>query len=164
MNLQENIQRIKVVMGLINEYVCKHCDDRTRKNVATLSPKLQPLASQFIDRVKEKTGKSLTITDGLRTIQQQDALYCKGRPKDIHCMKKKLPTAGAIVTNTKGGQSNHNYGNSFDVYFNNNGIIDVKGNITPDIAKIGKELGLVWGGDFKSPEDPPHFELPKNLM
>ena len=147
-------------MGIINEYECKYCDDRTRQNISTLSPKLQILASQFIDRVKERTGKSLTITDGLRTSQKQDALYCKGRPKDVYCMKKKLPTAGVIVTNTKGGQSNHNYGNSFDVYFNNNGIIDVKGNITPNIAKIGKELGLVWGGDFKSPEDPPHFELP----
>lgn len=151
-------------MGLINEYECKHCDDRTRKNITTLSPKLQPLAIQFIDRVKERTGKSLTITDGLRTFQQQDMLYCKGRPNDSFCKNKNLPTAGSVVTNRKGGQGNHNYGNSFDVYFNNNGTIDVKGNITPDIAKIGKELGLVWGGDFTTIEDAPHFELPKNLM
>lgn len=150
-------------MGLINEYECKHCDERTKKNIATLSPKLQPLASQFIDKVKEKTGKSLTITDGLRTFQQQDMLYCKGRPTDNFCKKKNLPTAGNIVTNRKGGEGNHNYGNSFDVYLNNNGKVDVNSNITPDIAKIGKELGLVWGGEFTTIEDKPHFELPKNL-
>jgi|LauGreDrversion4_2_1035121.scaffolds.fasta_scaffold282123_3 peptidoglycan L-alanyl-D-glutamate endopeptidase CwlK len=161
MNLHENIHRIKEVMGIINEYECKYCDDRTRKNIATLSAELQPIANQFIDKVKETTGKTLTITDGLRTFQQQDMLYCKGRPKDSFCAKKRLPTGGNIVTNRKGGEGNHNYGNSFDVYFNNGGKIDVKGDITPDVAKIGKDLGLVWGGDFTTIQDAPHFELPK---
>jgi peptidoglycan L-alanyl-D-glutamate endopeptidase CwlK len=160
-NLNEDIQRIKEVMGLINEYECKHCDERTRKNIETLSPKLQLLAKQFIDKVKEKTGKTLTITDGLRTFQKQDMLYCKGRPTDDFCIKKKIPTAGKIVTNRKGGESNHNYGNSFDVHYNNGGRIDTIKDITPDIGKIGKELGLIWGGDFTTFEDTPHFELPK---
>lgn len=152
---------IKEAAGFINEYECRYCDDRTKKNIATLSAELQPLAKQFIDKVKEKTGKSLTITDGLRTFQEQDMLYCKGRPKDIFCLKKRLPTGGVVVTNRKGGEGNHNYGNSFDVYFNNGGKIDVKGDITPDVAKIGKDLGLVWGGDFTTIQDAPHFELPK---
>ena len=163
MTLHENIDRIKEVMGIINEYECKHCDDRTRKNIETLSAELQPIAKQFIDKVKETTGKTLTITDGFRTFEEQDMLYCKGRPKDSFCAKKRLSTGGTIKTNRKGGESNHNYGNSFDVYFNNGGTVDVKADITPDIAKIGKDLGLVWGGDFTTIEDAPHFELPKNL-
>ena len=34
MNIQENIQRIKLMMGLIKEegaLICKHCDERTKK-------------------------------------------------------------------------------------------------------------------------------------
>lgn len=48
-------------------------------------------------------GLRLRISQGLRTISEQDALYSQGRT-----------TKGKIVTNAKGGQSYHNYGLAFD--------------------------------------------------
>ena len=110
-------------------------------------------------KVKE-TGKNLTIAMGIRTPEEQDILYCKGRPKDKYCLSKKLPTQGKIITYKKGGESNHNFGKAFDVYFNENGVVNVNKEITSDVVNIGKQLGLEWGGDFRNFHDDPHFQLP----
>ena len=95
------------------------------------------------------------VTQTLRTIQEQDALYKKGRS-----------VKGQIVTNAKGGQSIHNYGLAFDICLLSNGkaIWDV--NIDSDKDKVSdwievvnyfKSKGFVWGGDWKF-KDMPHFE------
>jgi peptidoglycan L-alanyl-D-glutamate endopeptidase CwlK len=160
MNLQENIRRIKEMMELNDDSTCVHCDERTKKNIETLVPELQSKAKTFIDRVKKETGKNLTIVMGIRTPEEQDRLYCKGKPKDKYCLSKKLPTQGNIVTYKKGGESNHNFGKAFDVYFNENGVVNVKKEITSDVVNIGKQLGLEWGGDFRNFHDDPHFQLP----
>lgn len=161
MNLQEQTNRIKQMMGLIMEYECIHCDERTEKTIKTLLPQLQLIARKFVDEVKNKMGIDIVVASGLRTFEKQDKLYCKGRPNDEYCIKKKLPTAGKIVTNKKGGEGNHNFGRAFDVYLKKNGVIDIHSALNPKIAQIGKDLGLIWGGDWKDFTDMPHFELPK---
>ena len=81
MNIQENIQRIKSMMGLIKEdaLICKHCDERTKKNIETLSPKIKDKAIQFIDNVFTKFNKTLTITDAFRSLEDQNKLYCQAK-------------------------------------------------------------------------------------
>lgn len=53
---------------------------------------------RFINDVYIKHQVQLVIVQDYRTYAQQDALYAKGRT-----------TSGSIVTNAKGGQSNHNF-------------------------------------------------------
>ncbi|MFJ5622021.1 M15 family metallopeptidase [Peribacillus loiseleuriae] len=45
------------------------------------------------------------IPDGYRSIAEQDKLYAQGRT-----------APGKVVTNAKGGQSNHNYGLAVDYF------------------------------------------------
>ena len=80
-------------------------------------------------------------------------------PQIQHNINKKLPTYGNIVTYKKGGEGNHNFGKAIDVYFKKNGKIITDKLITPEVAQIGKNLGLTWGGDWKNFKDFPHFEL-----
>jgi peptidoglycan L-alanyl-D-glutamate endopeptidase CwlK len=109
-------------------------------------------------------GKSLTITNGYRSTEKQNKLYCKGRPNDEFCVKNQLSTNGKIVTTKKGGCSKHNFKEAFDVYFTKpDGSPDLKTSMTDDVAKIGEELGLEWGGRWKNFTDKPHFQTPGSL-
>ena len=73
-------------------------------------------------------------------------------------------TSGGKVTNAKAGQSYHNYGLAIDVvevspmYGYKKGYPSSRWD---KIARIGKSLGLEWGGDWKSFVDKPHFQLNK---
>jgi len=48
----------------------------------------------------------LKLISGLRTYEEQDALYAQGRT-----------APGPKVTNAPGGHSNHNFGLAFDMVF-----------------------------------------------
>lgn len=91
----------------------------------------------------QESGYNLRITQGYRSIEQQNELYAQGRTK-----------AGQIVTKAKGGDSLHNYGLAFDVVDKDKGY-NVDWN---KIGQIGKDAGLEWGGDWKSFQDRPHFQ------
>lgn len=105
-------------------------------------------------------GYRLRFTHVLRTIKEQDDLYSQGRTKK-----------GSIVTNAKGGQSIHNYGLAFDIVIlrdlDNNGTFETADFTVNEywkkIASFFKSKGFIWGGDFKSFKDAPHFELSKGL-
>jgi len=135
------------------EEIKKTWDSKTDAKILTLHPILRATASQFINEVEKRIGKQLKITDGFRTFAEQDKLYAKGRT-----------TGGSKVTKAKGGQSYHNYGLAFDCYFTKNGKVDFSHPITPEVAKIGQELGLEWGGAWKSFKDFPHFQLTKGSI
>ncbi len=103
-----------------------------------LYPLVERARIAFIEACRLQ-GEEIKVTEGYRSIERQNELY-KQRSK---------------VTNAKGGQSFHNWGVAFDVCFTHTGY---KGNWAK-IGKIGKALGLEWGGDFKSIVDKPHFQL-----
>ena len=94
-------------------------------------------------------GLPIKITQTLRTVAQQEALYAQGRT-----------APGNIVTNARGlsYSSPHQWGVAFDFCKN------VKGQEYSDIpffqkvGALGKTLGLFWGGDFRGFVDMPHFE------
>lgn len=106
----------------------------------------------------------------LRTFAEQDALYAQGRTKLFDANGKKL----GVVTKAKGGQSIHNFGLALDIVLlkdtNGDGTFDsASWEDTIDFDKDGradwmeivsilKKNGWIWGGDWKSFKDKPHFE------
>ena len=120
--------------------------DRTK-----LHPKLQKLMEKHISECK-KQGLIIGIGECVRTVAEQDALYAQGRTKP-----------GAKVTNAPGYSysSMHQFGCAYDVYRNDGkGAFNNNDGFFDKVGKIGKKIGLEWGGDWKSPVDKPHFQLP----
>ena len=98
-------------------------------------------------------GTYFRVAQGLRTYAEQDALYAQGRT-----------TPGHIVTNARGGHSNHNFGCAVDCYpFLSGSSGELNWNAeTPQFQMMVSALkaqGLLWGGDWKAIVDPPHFQL-----
>jgi len=130
-------------------------DPRTEKNIASLHPKAQQKAREFMQLaipLMLRYGLDVRIISGLRTFAEQDALYAQGRT-----------AKGRIVTNARAGFSNHNFGTAFDI-----GLFLGKNYLGEslkykELGQAGKSLGLVWGGDFKSIKDEPHFEISTGL-
>ncbi|TYV04853.1 M15 family metallopeptidase [Listeria monocytogenes] len=87
-----------------------------------------------------------------RSKAEQDALYEQGRSKP-----------GPIVTNAKGGQSNHNFGVAVDLcLYTNDGkdvIWETNTKRWKRVVAVAKSVGFKWGGDWTSFKDYPHFEL-----
>jgi len=131
-----------------NQEIEKVWDKNTQNKIKSLDPKIQLKTAQFINQIEEKLGIKLRITHGYRSIEEQNKLYEQGRTK-----------TGDKVTNAKGGSSYHNYGLAFDVVEIKDGKAIWDNPKWDEIAKIGKELGFEWGGDFKSIVDKPHFQM-----
>ena len=110
-----------------------------------------------------QNGIEIIITSTYRDIESQNALYAIGRTK-MGANPTKAKPMGQTVTNAKGGQSYHNFKVAFDVVpvvhgkaiWNNN-------KVWQQVGKLGTELGLEWGGNFKSIKDMPHFQYTKGL-
>lgn len=134
-------------------------DTITQKRIEQLHPMVREEMKKIITECNTVlTGKAkVRITQGLRTFEEQNALYAKGRT-----------SPGAKVTNAKGGQSVHNYGFAVDICL----LIDNK-EVSWDIAKdwdndkiadwlecvkIFDKHGWNWGGNWKTFKDYPHFE------
>src|SRR5262249_32326910 len=121
-------------------------DARSEKNIKTLVPKAQEKARAFLQKVRD-AGINARIIDGSRTFAEQDELYAIGRTRPGH-----------IVTNARGGYSNHNFGIAWDI-----GIFEGTRYVTESplydkAGRIGKSIGLEWGGEFNSIIDKPHFQ------
>lgn len=124
-----------------------------------LHPKIQKEVLYLINRSELVIDPTLAIrvVQGLRTIEEQDALYAQGRT-----------APGNIVTKAKGGASFHNYGLAIDICFlfeQPDGTFKyddekswLNGPNFMKVVKIFKDAGYTWGGDFKSITDKPHFE------
>ncbi len=122
-------------------------DSRSEKVIATLLPEVQPIARALIQKSVEM-GINIKIISGLRTYEEQDALYAQGRT-----------TPGNIVTNARGRHSNHNFGIAFDVgMFEGNKYLPESTKYKV-VGALGMDLGLEWGGNWKSIVDQPHFQL-----
>nr|WP_229522521.1 M15 family metallopeptidase [Paenibacillus monticola] len=123
-----------------------------------LHPVVLTAATLLIERSYTR-GVPILITQGLRTIVEQNALYAQGRTKP-----------GSIVTNARGGESYHNYGLAVDFALllpdgksvswdmNRDGNRDHTAD-WQEVVCQGKALGLEWGGDWTSFKDYSHFQL-----
>lgn len=133
--------------------------------VAALHPKVRQEVNDLIVQIEANlpaTAK-IRVVQGLRTKEEQDALYAQGRTK-----------SGQIVTNARFGQSFHCFGLAIDfalMYdkdgngsyetlswdtnydFDKDGVKDWQ-----EVVQAFKAKGWTWGGDFKSIQDDPHLE------
>lgn len=122
-------------------------DERSEKMIATLHPAIQNKARKFVQEAALQ-GITIKIISGLRSYEEQDALYAKGRT-----------TQGNIVTKARAGYSNHNFGLAFDIGVFENGKYVPESPKYKQVAHVGKWLGFEWGGDWKTIKDEPHYQM-----
>ena len=138
---------------------------RSAKNIATLDKKAQPKFTAFIEAAEKVAAEyqcEYIAISGNRTWAEQDALYEQGRTKP-----------GEIVTNAKGGQSNHNFGIALDFgVFKKGRYLDGGTKAEKTVAaamhrtvaeRLAKKHAIEWGGNWTSFKDQPHFEIPTGL-
>lgn len=122
-------------------------DPRSEKNIATLLPEVRPLARALVHKAAAM-GIQIRILSGFRTYEEQAALYAQGRT-----------APGRIVTHARPGYSNHNFGIAFDV-----GVFEGSRYLGESpkykaVGALGMDIGLEWGGSWKTLVDEPHFQL-----
>lgn len=133
-----------------------------------LSPGTRTKALLFIALAADK-GIPVRVTQALRSMAEQDALYAQGRLGRVTVNKLRAKAGmpklkswqrNRIVTHAMPGSSWHNYGRAFDI------VPMVRGEkLLPQwaspwwakLGELGKECGLEWGGDWTKP-DRPHFQ------
>jgi peptidoglycan LD-endopeptidase CwlK len=140
-------------------------DKVSEERVKLLHPKIRNEVKALIEKAETGFPKNIAIriVQGLRTIDEQNALYAKGRT-----------TPGPRVTNAVGGKSYHNYGLAVDFAL----LYDKDGNGTfetlswdtlkdfdkdskPDwneVVKIFLDAGYEWGGNWRTFKDLPHVQ------
>ena len=133
--------------GLSPAEAIEAVDPRSEKNIATLLPEIQPIARTLVQKAVQ-SGIQIKILSGLRTYAEQNDLYSLGRTKP-----------GKKVTNARGGYSNHNFGIAFDV-----GVFEGTKFLSDSVkykavGVLGMDMGLEWGGNWKTIVDQPHFQL-----
>lgn len=125
-------------------------DARSEERLAQVYPRLAGKVREMAELLA-KDGIQILVVQGLRTWEEQDALYAKGRF-----------TPGQKVTNAKGGSSYHNFGLAVDC-----APIDAAGHIDwsashPNwlrMEDVGESVGLVSGAMWRTLPDAPHFQL-----
>ena len=116
----------------------------TCRDIDALATNSQKACRLFLAECK-KHGLDVLITETYRSQARQDYLYAQGRTR-----------AGKKVTWTK--NSRHTSRRAWDVCKN------VKGGEYSDegffrkCGAVAKKLGIIWGGDWSTP-DMPHFEV-----
>jgi hypothetical protein len=110
---------------------------------------LHSLHPYFRDRVVDlirackAQGIELAVVESFRTHAKQSEYFGMGRK----------------YTRSKGGKSKHQYGLAVDVVPIVNGVAQWENDrLWRRVGVIGERMGLRWGGRWKVPYDPAHFE------
>ena len=147
--------------NILNMELIETWDKVSDKIIRELHPSVRLSFVNLINELKNEYGITYRVYSGLRTFDEQDKLYGKGRTindlQNVGVNPEYANPQATKVTNAKGGESYHNYGLAAD------GVEIIKG--TADwsyrnfdiIKKTGEKYGLYSGGNFSSP-DKPHFE------
>lgn len=129
--------------------VLKRAD--ARLSVAGMDKDVVRITREVIKELHEE-GIYVGVAQAMRTFAEQNALYAIGRTKP-----------GRIVTNARGGQSNHNYGVAVDLFiypgtFAKAEFLEPSDSRMKKIVAAMKKRQMKWGGDWNF-KDYPHFEL-----
>lgn len=146
---------------------------------------LHPVFRIAIDNIlKDMRAKGWdpVIGSGMRSNEQQDALFAQGRQplEEVNRLRIRvgLPPIKASqntrVTNARGGQSNHNHtewllaysrdqvslaeGFAVDIVDRRRGWDIPNAHFWTDLGALAKQHGCAWGGDWSKP-DPAHVEM-----
>ena len=144
---------------------------------------------ELFDKKMKEVGLAYAITSVARTVLDQMALFVQGRlPIDIvnlfryEAGMKKLPEnenkkvtwtlKSKHITNFFDKDLSNDFSQAWDIALlkDNKVYYDIKVSVNSNVeadydeaGRIGKEIGLIWGGDFKSP-DKVHFELKEEIL
>jgi len=140
-------------------------DQITIDRIKLLHPSIrQEVMNIYVNEVcAALTNSTCRFAYTIRTFDEQTALYNQGRTVLFDKNGKRL---GKVI-NAKAGQSFHNYGLAFDIVLIKDSkaswdtLVDFDKDGKADwmeVVAIFKKHGYVWGGDFKSIKDAPHFE------
>lgn len=128
-------------------------DPRSERHLLGLTLATQEQARMFLRRVHGH-GFDVRIISGTRTYAEQNALFRRGR----------FGNPGPIVTNARGGRSRHNFGMAWDV-----GVFTAEGGYSlrvadyAEVARLGLDDAIEWGGHWTRFPDPPHYELASGI-
>ena len=122
----------------------------SEKRLQQLHPALASAVRAIVADLASR-GIVVEVVQGLRTYKEQDELYAKGRTKP-----------GPIVTQARGGQSNHNFGLAVDLcpFTNDKPDWNAPMSVWAAIGASAEAHGLEWGGSWKKFLDKPHVQLP----
>ena len=149
---EEGIINPRTREKLFNPYAKGNFKDRpSSNNLNSLDPYVSYLARKFIE-LSKINNFDIIINVAFRSWDDQDKLYASGRTKP-----------GEKVTNARGGDSYHNWGLAFDATPIENGRISNDIIKFKKMGKLAEQVGLEWGGRFKSIVDFPHFQYTFNL-
>ena len=105
-------------------------------------------------------GCEIRVVQGLRSWNEQDVLWRKGRDLQGHVIDPH-----AVVTNAPGGHSWHNFGLAVDCAPDDPTLPGYQIDWNPahpqwkHMEDVGRACGLTAGADFKRLVDHPHFQL-----
>ena len=131
-----------------------------------LTYQMQELYNLFKEKM-DGEGLRFILTQTYRSQIEQDALYAQGRSSLIEVNELRKDAGLSPITKEQNKKvtwvkkSRHTDREAFDI-----AMLDSKGKITwlaiayKAAGRIGKSIGLTWGGDWSTP-DYPHFEAPK---
>ncbi|GAB4389027.1 MAG: hypothetical protein Kow0025_11870 [Thermodesulfovibrionales bacterium] len=146
------------------------------RRVEDLHPSVRGLCRRLVAESQAR-GIGLVVTSTLRTEAEQLALFAQGRKglETVNGLRAEagLPpiTAEQNRVVTRALASVHQFGLAFDVAVVKDGRAvwdlkaDINGNGAADyeeVGRLGKGLGLEWGGDFAF-KDYCHFQLTRGL-
>lgn len=123
-------------------------DPRSERNIRTLHLDAQKAARIFLAAFAT-AAYNVRIISGNRTYAEQDMIYAQGRTRP-----------GKIVSNAKGGQSNHNFAIAWDIGIFVDGKYLPESPLYKEAAPIAlaATTGVEWGGHWTKP-DRPHYQL-----
>lgn len=120
-------------------------NERSRKNLVGVNPALVGVIEAAAARMPLDGGLAFVVTEGLRTKARQE----------------QLKAAGASQTSN----SRHLTGHAVDIAATVNGAVRWDWPLYSRLAAVVKDEALkrgvqiVWGGDWRTLRDGPHFEL-----
>jgi peptidoglycan L-alanyl-D-glutamate endopeptidase CwlK len=133
-------------------------DARSESNIRTLALKAQQGARGCLAALADEAlGPNIVVRvlSGTRTYEEQNALFRQGR----------FGNPGPIITKSRGGQSNHNFGIAWDLgifdkgkYLGDSPLYETAGPIV-----LAATFGVEWGGNWTTFVDRPHYQMVTNL-
>jgi peptidoglycan L-alanyl-D-glutamate endopeptidase CwlK len=128
--------------------------ERNEIKLEELYPPFRARIERLLDFCDQK-GWKVIITQALRTFEDQDALYAKGRDE-----KGIVIDPSQVITNAKGGESYHNYGLAIDLAFlDDSGSVLWESPLYDELGANAKLFNLHWLGALNLPfKDIYHFD------
>lgn len=129
---------------------------RTLESLAGLNRKFRKQTEAFLiaaQPIAKNHGITIEVISGLRSWQQQSALFAQGRTKP-----------GKIVTKARPGSSWHNYGLAIDLgLFADGQYLDSTSpkranQIYAELGTLAATMGIEWAGTWKTFTETPHFQ------